>query len=178
MNWKHIWEKKGSLKTNDLKELDGFESTQINPKTIAEKIAKILDIKKTDKVLEVGCGAGMIAQYLNCNYIGIDYSLPLVKKHIEILCHSILVAEASDIPFKDNYFDKVFVYSVFHYFPDKKYARKVLKEMKRVCKGEIFIGDLPIISHRKEHLLFNKDDFDGETYEGFYTRKRFNILIK
>lgn len=177
-SWRKIWERKGILETNDLKKLDGFEATTVNPREIAKKISEILKIQKTDKVLEVGCGAGMIAQYLDCDYIGIDYSKSLVKKHVEILKHSVLVAEADNIPFKDKYFDKAFSYSVFHYFPNKDYGRKVIKEMKRVCKGQIFIGDLPITSHRKEHLLFNKDDFSGEISEGFYTKIRFNILIK
>ena len=169
--------KKGNLETKDLKELDGFESTSINPKKVAHQIVKILDIKKSDKVLEVGCGAGMIAQYLDCDYVGIDYSKSLVRKHIDLFKHSVLVAEANDIPFKDKYFDKVFVYSVFHYFPNKEYAEDVLQEMKRICKNKIFIGDLSIISHRKSHLLFNKNDYYGDIFDGFYTNERFNLLI-
>lgn len=178
MYWKRIWERKGELETNDLKDLDGYESTTINPEEAARRIIKILKIKKSDKVLEIGCGAGMIAQYLDCDYVGIDYSVFLVRKHIKILNHSVLFAKANNIPFKDEYFDKIFAYSVFHYFPDQEYAKKVLKEMKRVCKGRIFIGDLLITSHRETHLLFDKNDFYGEISEGFYNKERFNILIK
>ena len=177
MYWKQIWERKGNLETDDLKELDGFEATTINPEEVVHQIAEILKIKKSDKVLEVGCGAGMIAQYLDCNYVGIDYSKSLVKKHIELLKHFVLVAKADDIPFKDKYFDKVFVYSVFHYFPDKKCVKKVIKELKRVCKEKIFIGDLPKKSQRKEHLLFRKSEFQGVFSEGFYNKDRFNVLI-
>lgn len=176
--WKEIWERKGILKTNNLRDLDGFEATTINPREVACQIIKILKIKKLDKVLEVGCGAGMIAQYLDCDYVGIDYSRSLVKKHKELLKYSVLAAEANALPFKDKYFDKVFVYSVFHYFPNKDYANEVLKEIKRVCAGKIFIGDLPVKSQRKEHLLFNKNDFYGEISEGFYNKERFNFLIK
>lgn len=177
MDWKEIWERKGKLETNDLKKLDGFEATTINPEEVASQIIKILDIKKSDKVLEIGCGAGMIAQYLDCDYIGTDYSESLVKKHIELLKRSVLVAEANDIPFKNKYFNKAFSYSVFHYFPDKEYVKEVIKELKRVCKGKIFIGDLPERSHRKEHLLFRKSEFQGVFSEGFYNKDRFNVLI-
>lgn len=178
MYWKKIWEERGKLDTDDLKALDGFENTAADPKEIADKIIAMLEIEKSDRVLEVGCGAGMIAQYLDCDYTGIDYSRPLVEKHIKLLNHRVLVAEADRIPFEDRSFDKVFVFSVFHYFPDKAYAYKVLKEVKRVAKGGIFIGDLPMYSHRKEHLLFNKNDFEGKFSEGFYNKERFNVLIK
>lgn len=175
--WKQIWERKGELETNDLKELDGYEATTINPEEVANKIIKILKIKKSDKVLEIGCGAGMIAQYFDCDYVGIDYSKSLVKKHIELLKHSVLMAKGNDIPFKDKYFDKAFAYSVFHYFPDKEYVEKVIKELKRVCKGKIFIGDLTERSHRREHLVFRRSEFQGMFSKGFYNKDRFNVLI-
>jgi len=181
--WKKVWERKGKINTDNFIELDGFEATIINPKLVASKIIKLLDIKKTDKVLEVGCGAGMLARYLKCNYIGVDYSNSLVKKHIKLLGNSVLVGEANDLPFKDKLFDKVFAYSVFHYFPNKKYAKKALKEMRRISKGPIFIADLPETSHRKSHLLFKKDDFartvnKASFSDGFYNKNRFNVLIK
>lgn len=41
-------------------------------------------------------------------------------------------------------------YSVFHYFPNKKYAYKAIDELLRVCKnnGIILIGDLPSKKHK------------------------------
>jgi len=89
------------------------------------------------------------------------------------------VAEANDIPFKDNYFDKSFSYSVFHYFQDKEYAKKAFDEMKRVTIGNIYVGDLPPLSHRKEHLLFSANDFDdGIISGGLYNPIRFNLTFK
>ncbi len=179
LNWHKVWEKKGSLETNNLKELDGYEDTTIEPKFVAEQITKILDIKSTDKILEVGCGAGMLAQYLECDYIGIDYSKSLVKKHIQLLGNSVIHSSANNLVFKDNSFDKVFAYSVFHYFPDLEYAQMTIQEMKRVSNSSIFIGDLPIHSHREEHLLFNPQNFAmDEISKGFYNPDRFNVFIK
>ena len=180
-DWKEIWEKKGNLNTIDLKLLDGFEDTNIDSEYVARKIIKKLGIIPSDRVLEVGCGAGMIAKHISpaCNYVGIDYSKSLVKKHIKILNNSVLVAEANNIPFKDNYFDKTFSFSVFHYFPNKQYAYNVLNEIKRVTKSYIFLGDLPIRSHRKEHLLFDTNELgDGMISTGFYNKDRFNVMFK
>ena len=58
LDWREVWERKGGLLTDDLKELDGFESTGIDAEEVARRIVAILDIRQTDMVLEVGCGGG------------------------------------------------------------------------------------------------------------------------
>ncbi len=180
--WKQIWVRKGKAEGNDLLSFDGYEATQVDMEEVARQITKRLDIQKGDKVLEVGCGAGAIAQYLDCDYTGIDYSHTLVKKHIEILHNSVLTGEAADLPFKDHSFDKVICYGVYLYFDDKEYAKKATSELLRIARKSVLIGELPIRSHRKEHLLFTKDEFDGwEISDGFYDpyrSDRFNAIYR
>lgn len=178
--WKEVWERKGRSNTSSLEELDGYENTTANVKEIAKQIVKELNIKETDKILEVACGAGGLAQYIKCGeYIGVDYSTTLVKKHIELLNNSVLHGEANDLIFKDKTFDKVFCFGAFHYFPNQEYAKQAILELKRVAKEAIFIGDLPITSHRNEHLLYNKKDFiDWKIIDGYYNPCRFNVLLK
>jgi len=181
MDWKKVWERKGQTKTKDLRLLDGFENTTINPKHVADEIIKALKIKEYDKVLEVGCGAGMLAQYIapKCKYVGIDFSKTSIAKHKELLGNEVYVAEANDLPFEDKKFDKAFSYSVFHYFPSYKYVGLTLEEIRRVTKGIIMIGDLPMISHDSNHLLFNINDFEGGHFsKGYYNKNRFNVVIK
>lgn len=178
--WKQIWTRKGKAEGADLLAYDGYEATHVDMEEVARQIVKRLDIRKEDKVLEVGCGAGALAQYLDCDYVGIDYSHTLVKKHIEILHNSVLTGEAADLPFKDKYFDKVICYGVFLYFDNKEYAQAATKELLRVAKKGVLIGELPMRSHREEHLLYQKEEFEGwEISDGFYDpyrKDRFNAV--
>ena len=178
--WKEVWERKGNGNTNSLEELDGYEDTSANVKEIARQIVEELDIKETDTVLEVACGAGGLAQYIKCGeYVGVDYSTSLVKRHIELLNNSVLHGEANDLIFKDKTFDKIICFGAFLYFPSKEYAKQAIAEMKRVAKEAIFIGELPITSHREEHLLFDKSEFAGwKIIDGYYRPSRFNAVCK
>lgn len=182
--WKQIWTRKGRADSNetDLLAYDGYEATQVNMQEVAAEITRRLDIRKTDKVLEVGCGAGALAQYLDCQYVGMDYSPTLVRKHIEILHNQVLEGEAADLIFKDKSFDKVICYGVFLYFENKEYAWKALEELKRVARKAVLIGELPIRSHRAEHLLFTPEEFAGwdisDGYYDPYRKDRFNAVMK
>lgn len=180
--WKQIWTRKGLKEgsVTDLLAYDGYEATKVDMEEVAYQITKRLDIQKDDKVLEVGCGAGALAQYLDCDYVGIDYSPTLVQKHIEILHHSVLTGEAADLPFKDKSFDKVICYGVYLYFDNKEYADKATKELLRVAGKGVLIGEIPMRSHRAEHLLFRKEAFKGwDISDGFYDpyrNDRFNAV--
>lgn len=179
LNWKKIWIDKGKATTDDLLVLDGYENTNINAAFVAEKIQHALGVDTNCSVLEVGCGAGMLAQFFNCDYTGIDYSETLIEKHKFLLGNNVFIADANKLPFDNNVFDCVFSYSVFQYFPSKEYAKKTIKEICRVSKGPVFIGDLPRVSHDLNHLLYTKEEFPGwETSCGFYNKDRFNIYRK
>ena len=160
--WKEIWEKKGSVvgSKKDALEMGGWNKTLTPAEEIVGKLVDFLDIKSSDKVLEIGCGAGGMAQYLDCEYIGIDYSKTSVSKCMEFFQKPALVAEANNLPFKDNYFDKCFAYGCFMYFPSMQYVEQVVSEMRRVTRGGIFIGEMPRESHEPKHLLFHEEDME------------------
>ena len=48
---------------------DGWEKSTADMEETASRIKKELDIQPTDRVLEVGCGAGGLAQYMDCEYV-------------------------------------------------------------------------------------------------------------
>ena len=159
--WKEIWTQKGAVEgtKEDAELYGGWEKTITTASETAARIVDFLDIRPGDRVLEVGCGSGGLAQYIECEYVGIDFSKTLVQQWMQFFQKTAVYAEAADIPFKDKYFDKCFAYGCFMYFPSKEYMLQAVNEMKRVTKSGIFVGELPKESHEPKHLLYTEEDF-------------------
>lgn len=135
--WREIWTQKGAMEggIDDLYIYDGWEKSKADIEKTAKLIIQELEINPEDRVLEAGCGAGALAQYMDCDYVGIDFSRTLLQKHITFFGNSVLYAEANDIPFKDGWFDKAYCWGVFQYFESKEYAAQAIKEMERVTRA-------------------------------------------
>ena len=162
LNWDQIWEKKGNLTTNDLFTLNGWESTSFNPEDFVKSVIQDLQIKYDNSILEVGCGSGLIALYLNkYKYIGIDSSLSLVTKHINILNNIVLHFNSTDIIFKTKYFDYTIINSVLEYMNNMDDVIQTLNDIERVSIKGIYIGNI------REHTHLEK--LDKHKYEGTFT---------
>jgi len=93
-----------------------------------------------DKILDLGCGNGRLYELFEempVDYYGIDIS----EKLIEIAKSrypntKFQVADALNLPFPDNFFNKIFSIAVFHHIPSEKFRLQFLKEAKRVLKPE------------------------------------------
>ena len=187
--WEEIWTQKGEMPGTkaDIIEYDGWEKSSTSMEETANRISDFLSIKPDDRVLEIGCGAGGLGQYLNCNYIGIDFSKPLTKRCMEFFQLSAIHAEANDLPFKDAYFNKCFCWGVFLYFPSREYGNEVIAEIARVTKKSdqksIFIGDIPVTSHNERHMTYSRKQFEDRgfsTIPGWadpYRDNRFNAWM-
>jgi len=158
--WKKLWEDRaGKFKDFDPVKLNGFYGSfaDLTPRMVDQIVDLIklrLKLSKSDNLLEVGCGAGMllipVSKYVK-QVSGVDYSEPLVKalkKHFDV---KVLVSEARKLPFNDNEFNKILCHSVFQYFPSLNYAKKSVSEMIRVCNrgGRILIMDIPDLAKKK-----------------------------
>jgi ubiquinone/menaquinone biosynthesis C-methylase UbiE len=97
-------------------------------------------------VLDVGCGTGILVEWVTGEYYGIDINPKYVKKVGETGKGYFYVADATALPFKNNQFDVVCTIGVLHHL-HPNLCRKMLSEMVRVCKKEgqllIFDGLVP-----------------------------------
>jgi amino acid adenylation domain-containing protein len=110
---------------------------------------------RPDRVLEIGCGVGLLLQHLapRCQvYRGVDISASAIAdlgawaqtqealRHVELAQRS--ATELSDI--EPGLFDTVVLNSVVQYFPDVDYLIAVLKRSVDLLapQGRIFVGDV------------------------------------
>jgi SAM-dependent methyltransferase len=184
--WKKVWDDKGNSNNDNILYLNGYEhlNYNFNGEELVSYISSMLEVDKFDHVLEIGCGAGFLTQYFDCIYTGIDYSLSLVERNKQKTRRSIFCCEAEKLFFPDKCFDKVFTFGVFQYFPNMEYVENVIREMVRVSKKYILIGDVKSNSERETHLTIEKEYFISKGFEissCFYDKEnnaRFNAFLR
>ena len=130
-------------------------------------------------ILEMGCGSGYLAQYLNSfKYIGVDLSRNLVNKHINILGNIVLNFSSIDIIFKDRYFDYSLCNNMVEYLNNFDDLEITINNLERVTKKGLFIGNIRYKTRTKKtdkhhfggvfsHLVIPKDFFFKRGYSVF-----------
>lgn len=124
---------------------------------IRERALKHAGLREGERVLDVGCGTGtaafLMAEHvgLNGEVIGIDLSEKMLERgkrklaKAEMRNVTFLRANAEDIPFPDESFDKVTFFAVLH---EMNHEGRVnaSKEVCRVLKpgGRVLISDLGV----------------------------------
>lgn len=96
------------------------------------------------KLLDIGCGPGTIGNigfYQTLKKKNKIYGIDFLKGNIDSIKNrfpegNFLQADASSLPFADNYFDKIIIRHVLEHVKDLK---KVLLEIKRVSKKRAII---------------------------------------
>jgi ubiquinone/menaquinone biosynthesis C-methylase UbiE len=90
-----------------------------------------------DKILDLGCGNGRLKKLFGkeINYYGVDFSEELIKiAKTKYPDGEFLVVDGLNLPFPDNFFDKIFCLAVLHHIPSFDIRLKFLKEARRVLK--------------------------------------------
>ena len=94
------------------------------------------EIRKGDKVLDLGCGPASLWPYLtrikNVEFVGADVSPKMIIEAKKLYPKGkFMVADSENLPFQDEAFDIVICSSVLHHLPS---PQKTFKEIRRVLK--------------------------------------------
>lgn len=132
-------------------------------------LAKKLELRRTDRVLDAGCGRGTTLCYLakkyECNMTGIDlvdFELKIAQKKAEQLNlkakTNFYLRDYSNTQFPDNHFDKVFTLETLVHSPNHA---NTLKEFHRILKhkGKLALFEYTI-SPQKDWNQYDKKMLD------------------
>ena len=172
-----------------------YRPKRISDRRRIEEVLKQLDLKRGEKVLDVGCGVGTFAFHaseMGCRSTGIDYSscsIDMAKElsrrfgTAELSCF--IVGDAISLPFKDAFFDKVVSADFIEHILFKNKVL-VLKEIRRVTKrgGTIIISTPNVIRERIgllkaliEHILLARKIPTNPLHCGLIGRFKFERLL-
>jgi alkylated DNA repair protein alkB homolog 8 len=121
------------------------------------KVAGFLNsLRPGSVVLDAGCGNGKYLGFnRDCLFIGCDISPPLIE-----ICvgkgHEVLVADAVNLPYRDNFGDAAISIAVLHHLSTVDRRRKAIEELVRVVRR----GGLVLITvwarEQEDKALLNK----------------------
>lgn len=109
------------------------------------KMKQIARLKKGQKVLDLGCGNGLVAGEIiarGVKYYGIDISNGLIKvarkKYNQEIKSGVVQFKVGDackkLPYQNNFFDAAVSFAVLHHIPSDDKRLKFLQELRRVLK--------------------------------------------
>lgn len=137
---------------------DDFYSAVFNEKTDnyykmhrkkIDTVLSMLEGIKGRKLLDIGCGDGLIAELLakkiGAKPFGLEISKSAVKKAKKRgIDANVFDISEKDLPYKDDYFDVIFAGDVIEHIYN---TEDILKEIKRILKPEgVFIATVPNIA--------------------------------
>ncbi|KAL5213044.1 hypothetical protein ABZP36_023891 [Zizania latifolia] len=104
------------------------------------KVAGFLNsLRPGSLILDAGCGNGKYLGFSpDCFFIGCDISPPLIE-----ICagrgHEVLVADAVNLPYRDNFGDAAISIAVLHHLSTDARRRKAIEELIRVVRKGGFV---------------------------------------
>jgi len=140
-------EKKLQTEFNEWAEAGRGDEMERHHLPIFEPTLPLMDVKPTDRVLDLGCGSGWATRLIAKRFhpkkiVGIDISDEMVRRAEEqskgIANIEFRQGAAEKIPLPDGSIDKIFSIESFYYWPDQMAG---LKEVKRVLTpgGKLFM---------------------------------------
>lgn len=159
--WKNYWNK-SAKEHKDIRFISGWGNRPFQEMlfTVTD-VAKKLELKSEDRLLDVGCGAGLFeiafSPWLKEIY-GMDYSeeqVKIAKKNTENYDNvTIKRADILNLPFEDGFFSKVLANSVIQYLNGVDEVEKAFEELDRVTRKRcrILVSLIPDANKKKEFI--------------------------
>lgn len=113
------------------------------------ELLELLQVNEKSTVLDVGCGTGFtacrIAKDYGCRVVGIDVSEKMISRsreraRKENVAIEFEVADATELPFEDGFFDVVIMESFLTIVAEASTIQKALHEVARVVKSGGRVG--------------------------------------
>ena len=164
-------------------------------------VVKLSNVKKDQKVLDVGCGTGLLSlkflEKADCYITGVDSSaemLSIFDEKIKKLALSRRVVykleDAKSIDFKENSFDIIASTMTLHHlknkYPTIKKIHKILKPEGKFILGDVNIDTtgkitdpkrlLKLLEWLKEEFVFALTDGGTEAFSRMYDNGKKHIL--
>jgi len=137
---KHYWTERGKTYLSE-----GVHPSPERWVKIADAIIRNLRRLRFRSLLEVGCGYGSCLNLVRMNIpgirlVGVDISKTMIQSALEYLGYGIplLVADASNLPFKDSGFDLAFTNVCLIHIPPGRIEEAVM-EILRVAGEGFFV---------------------------------------
>ncbi|MEM4281986.1 MAG: class I SAM-dependent methyltransferase [Candidatus Caldarchaeum sp.] len=123
----------------------------------------IFEPLQCSRVLDVGCGTGLLIRFLRengvlCEYVGVDISSRMLEKasgRADSMTH-LIMADAHHLPFRDNVFDVLSSFTVIHHLNVSGF----LAEASRVCGNILVVTQHKRLSPRIEHNIRESNTAD------------------
>lgn len=120
-----------------------------------------VDLGKTRRVLDIGCGPGTNAQvFAGCDYVGIDINPEYIRTASSRHPGRWVVGDVTDETiFPDEHFDCVFANSLMHHLDDRA-VRHLLGRMAQLTApgGKVHVLDLVLPAHASAGRLLARMD--------------------
>ena len=141
-------------------------------------------IKKTDKVLEAGCGKGQIVaafDYLGIDVVGLDFSEDIIQEINEYRPDlKVLAGDIRNLQFKDNEFSVYLSFGVIEHFDNPKDVEIILNEAKRVTSRLIYFSVpyfSPAIKSRSNTLKSADTTGKDKFYQYYFDKNEIEKLL-
>ena len=120
--------------------------------------------RRSGKILDVGCGTGILYEVLpkNMDYTGIDLSEDMIKvgkrRYPKI---DLRMMDCEKLNFKDETFDVILARSILHHVP---HPEKAVKEIKRCLKNDGIV----VISEPKKTFISEGPRYIAKKFTGHF----------